>query len=448
MTIEKVKIEEVKFNPNNPRIIKDDKFKKLVKSVKDFPEMLNIRPIVIDDDGIVLGGNMRLKACKEAGLKEISIIKASNLTEEQKREFIIKDNIGYGEWDWDLLLEDYDKETLIDWGMDMPKYSLKDECKVKLSERFIIPPFSILDSRQGDWITRKKLWNGFLKEDGESREGTLATGNCIMANVGVSLFDPVIAEIVFHWFCPENANIIDPFAGDIRKGAVAGFMKHNFTGIEIRKEQFDINKNQIERLELNNVKYINDTGCNISKYIKDNSQDLLFSCPPYYNLEKYSDMDGDASNQESYEDFIKILDDTFTSGIKTLKNDRFAAVVVGDLRNKDGYYYNFHEDIKYIFNKAGMPLYNELILIESGGSAAMRANGMMKNRKVVKTHQNVLVFYKPSEKTKIESVYRKIFIFHKGDPNNIKKDFKEIKYNNIDLPENIDDDLDNIFKDE
>src|ERR1035437_5900023 len=100
MTIDTIQIDQVKLNPNNPRTIKDDKFKKLVKSIKEFPEMLKIRPIVVDDDMIVLGGNMRLKACISAGLKEVHIIKASNLTEEQKKEFIVKDNIGYGEWDY------------------------------------------------------------------------------------------------------------------------------------------------------------------------------------------------------------------------------------------------------------------------------------------------------------------------------------------------------------
>lgn len=121
MTIERINIEEVKLNPNNPRIIKDDKFKKLVKSIKDFPEMLEARPIVVDDNMIVLGGNMRLKACKEAGLKEVSIIKFNDLTEEKKKEFIVKDNVGYGEWDFDLLLEDWKKEDLIEWGLDIPK---------------------------------------------------------------------------------------------------------------------------------------------------------------------------------------------------------------------------------------------------------------------------------------------------------------------------------------
>lgn len=117
-----VPINEVKSNPNNPRIIKDDKFKKLVASIKELPQMLQLRPIVVNDDMVVLGGNMRLKACKEAGLKEIPIIKASELNEEQQRAFIIKDNVGFGEWDWDALANEWDAEQLTEWGLDVWTY--------------------------------------------------------------------------------------------------------------------------------------------------------------------------------------------------------------------------------------------------------------------------------------------------------------------------------------
>lgn len=120
MKITKVAISEVKVNPNNPRLIKDDKFKKLVQSVKDFPEMLDIRPIVVNADMVVLGGNMRLKACKEAGLKEVPIIMADKLTEDQQREFIIKDNVSGGEWDWDMLANEWEVEQLEEWGLDVP----------------------------------------------------------------------------------------------------------------------------------------------------------------------------------------------------------------------------------------------------------------------------------------------------------------------------------------
>ena len=117
-----VKLSEIKPNPNNPRLIKDEKFAKLVKSIKEFPQMLELRPIVVNDDMIVLGGNMRLKACKEAGLKEVPIIKASSLTPEQQREFIIKDNVGFGEWDWELIANEWDAEQVTDWGLDIPGF--------------------------------------------------------------------------------------------------------------------------------------------------------------------------------------------------------------------------------------------------------------------------------------------------------------------------------------
>ena len=123
MKVDKVKISEVKTNPNNPRLIKDDKFKKLVKSIQDFPQMLEIRPIVVDENNIVLGGNMRLKACKEAGLKEVFIVRAENLTEEQKDEFIVKDNVGFGEWDWDILANEWEVEKLDEWGLNVPLFN-------------------------------------------------------------------------------------------------------------------------------------------------------------------------------------------------------------------------------------------------------------------------------------------------------------------------------------
>jgi DNA modification methylase len=122
MLIETVKLSEVKTNPNNPRLIKDDKFAKLVASIKSFPDMLKIRPIVVNSDMIVLGGNMRLKACKEAGLKEVPIIRADNLTEDQQREFIIKDNVGFGEWEWEMIKADWDVQELAEWGLDIPEF--------------------------------------------------------------------------------------------------------------------------------------------------------------------------------------------------------------------------------------------------------------------------------------------------------------------------------------
>jgi hypothetical protein len=122
MQVAKVKINSIKTNPKNPRLIKDDKFKKLVNSIKEFPQMLELRPIVVDENNIILGGNMRHKACIEAGLKEVYIVQAKDLTELQKDEFIVKDNVGFGEWDWDILANEWDTEKLTDWGLSLPVY--------------------------------------------------------------------------------------------------------------------------------------------------------------------------------------------------------------------------------------------------------------------------------------------------------------------------------------
>jgi hypothetical protein len=129
-------INEIKRNPNNPRIIKDDKFKKLVKSIQEFPKMLEIRPIVVNDDMIVLGGNMRLKACKEAGLKELPVIKASDLTEKEQRQFIIKDNVSGGEWNWEMLANEWHVEQLEEWGLDVVGFDVDAD---EFCEDFSLP---------------------------------------------------------------------------------------------------------------------------------------------------------------------------------------------------------------------------------------------------------------------------------------------------------------------
>jgi ParB-like chromosome segregation protein Spo0J len=137
MEVKVVKLSEIKSNPNNPRIIKDDKFRKLVNSIQEFPKMLEIRPVVVNADMIVLGGNMRLKACKEAGLKEVPVIFAHDLTEDEQKQFIIKDNVGFGEWDWDMLANEWEPELLEDWGLEVWKpapeidYSILDDENVE-----------------------------------------------------------------------------------------------------------------------------------------------------------------------------------------------------------------------------------------------------------------------------------------------------------------------------
>jgi DNA modification methylase len=170
-----MKLSDIKPNPSNPRIIKDDKFAKLVQSIKDFPQMLELRPIVINSDNIVLGGNMRLRACREAGLKEVPVMRADDLTPEQQAEFIIKDNVGFGEWDWDMLANEWDAEKLNDWGLDVPDFEATEleaeeddfdvpeggiETDIVLGDLFEIGQHRLLcgDSTDSDQVA--KLMNG------------------------------------------------------------------------------------------------------------------------------------------------------------------------------------------------------------------------------------------------------------------------------------------------
>jgi DNA modification methylase len=136
----KIKLSDIKLNPNNPRLIKDDKFTKLVQSIKDFPEMLDIRPIVVNSDMVILGGNMRFKACKEAGLKEVPIIIADSLTEEQQREFLIKDNTSGGEWDFEMLANEWDVEQLEEWGLDIPVFETDEVLEAEEDDFDATPP--------------------------------------------------------------------------------------------------------------------------------------------------------------------------------------------------------------------------------------------------------------------------------------------------------------------
>jgi DNA modification methylase len=178
MNIQHVNISAVKLNPNNPRLIKDDKFKKLVQSIKDFPQMLEIRPIVVNTDMVVLGGNMRLRACKEAGLKQVPIIVADNIPEDRQGEFIIKDNVGFGEWDWEALANEWDTDLLADWGLEVPDsevtqleaeeddYEMPDEVKtdIVLGDLFEIGQHRLLCGDSTNTDEYEKLFSGHLAD--------------------------------------------------------------------------------------------------------------------------------------------------------------------------------------------------------------------------------------------------------------------------------------------
>lgn len=182
MDIKVVKLSEIKSNPNNPRIIKDDKFRKLVKSIQEFPKMLEIRPVVVNADMIVLGGNMRLKACKEAGLKEVPVIFAHDLTDEEQKQFIIKDNVGFGEWDWDMIANEWDAEEVEEWGLDIPEFSIKEELEAEEDD------YEMPDELQTDIVL------GDLFEIGEHR---LLCGDSTCSDTVAKLMNGEMADMVF-----------------------------------------------------------------------------------------------------------------------------------------------------------------------------------------------------------------------------------------------------------
>ena len=208
--IQKIKVSEIRPNPNNPRVIKDDKFKKLLKSITDFPQMLELRPIVVNDDMIVLGGNMRLKALEHLGIEETYIIKAKDLTDKQEQEFIIKDNVGYGEWDWDQLANEWDVEDLDDWGLDLPLDFVK-ELQAE-EDDFAIPEGGI----ETDIVL------GDLFEIGEHR---LLCGDSTDSDSVARLMDGQKADMVFT-DPPYGINI-----GNQSQGKGGGVAKKNDYGV-------------------------------------------------------------------------------------------------------------------------------------------------------------------------------------------------------------------------
>lgn len=408
--------------PANPRILRDERYGQLVESLRK-DDLTGVLPLKVYKHGsefVVLGGNMRLKALRE--LKDERYAVSCVLIPEDTpieilRKIVVLDNSTFGEWDMDMLANEWDAVELSDWGVDVPEIDEKGEDKEqiheKLQDKFIVPPFSVLNTREGYWQERKRVWNKLIQDNCESREGVLAGGTAnIMRGIndGTSLLDPVIAELACRWFGIENGGAFDCFAGDTAFGFVASHLGMNFTGIELRKEQVDYNNERTNE----RAKYICDDGQNICKYIAAGTQDLLFSCPPYYDLEVYSSLPNDASNQATYKDFLQILRNAFTGAIECLRDNRFAVIVVGDIRDENGFYRDFTGDIKKIFTDGGMRLYNEAIIVEAIGTLPQRVVRYMKNRKLGKCHQNMLVFYK-------------------GDAAKIHEQFKLIEYGGEDI---------------
>lgn len=276
---------------------------------------------------------------------------------------------------------------------------------ITLRDRFLEPPFSVLDGKSGSWQKRKKKWldMGIKSEEGRNAEcliGKNKGDNDYMPDMasGTSIFDPGLCELMYTWFCPKGGDILDPFAGGSVRGIVAHKLGYNYTGIELRPEQVEANIKQGKELlpEDNQPKWI----CGDSNVVLDTLQnktyEFIFSCPPYANLEVYSDIEGDLSNMD-YKSFLVNYRSIIKKAVTLLGSGGYAVFVVGDVRDERGYYVDFISDtIKAFidpFNGAAK-LYNNMILLDPIGTAMIRARKFETSKKVVKIHQNVLVFKK------------------------------------------------------
>ena len=286
----------------------------------------------------------------------------------------------------------------IEFGKDLFGYNLVDYGILR--SRFIEPPFSLLDTKTGIWQKRKRKWLNLGIKSEIGRKSGLTFGNGLgitnqdNEEITTSIFDPFLCELIYKWFCPISGHILDPFCGGSVRGIIAHKLDYKYTGIELRQEQIDSNISQGSGiLKDNTPEWI----CGDSDKVLDTIKgefDFIFSCPPYHDLEVYSDNKDDLSNM-SYQQFMEKYRSIISKSVSKLKNNRFAVFVVGDLRDNNGMYKLFPQYTAKIFTDCKCPLYNEIILENSVGSASMRVTKQFKgNRKVAKIHQNILVFYK------------------------------------------------------
>lgn len=329
------------------------------------------------------------------------------------------------------------------YGVDLFGESAAPKPSGPVAERFLFAPFTILDAKSGDWQERKRAWlavgiksevgrgegltfngaadwqeqnkaaskanacpGGSKMLAGYDKDGNRITG--LVTESDTSIFDPVVCELAYRWFCSEGGQVVDPFAGGSVRGIVAKMLGYRYWGCDLRKEQIEANILQAESILDGYEGHSGDIfGVPPLKWVHGDSSEMLcdapeadfiFSCPPYGDLEVYSDDPLDLSTMD-WPDFLRSYRLIIREAVKRLKPDRFACFVVGDFRDGKGFYRNFVSETIAAFEAAGARLYNEAILATSVGSACMRVTKQFDaSRKMAKTHQNVLVFCKGDPK--------------------------------------------------
>lgn len=393
-------------------------------------------PIGIWRGNVIVEGHGRLLAAKKLGMERVPVIRLDHLTDEQRRAYALAHNktAELSEWDAnlvDLELAEISDIDMAEFGFEIPSdESLVDSTEPEvehksLVDRFIIPPFSVFDTRQGYWKDRTKMWERTIGiRSTEGRGGNLigAPDNPDYVESGftgaapqTSEFDPTLAEICYKFFCPSGGHIIDPFAGGSARGIVADKLGYRYMGFDIREEQIAANQTQCSELGVS-PEYICDDSNNVDDHLPNECADLVFTCPPYFDLEVYSDCEQDLSNM-TWEEFGVAYRSILSRFERKLKNNRFFVVVIGDVRDRRGFYRNLIDCTKRILLDCGLNTYNEAILLEQPGTAAIRATRTFSGgRKLIKTHQNVLIFFK-------------------GDPRTIKGNYCEVQVDEAFLSE-------------
>ena len=293
-----------------------------------------------------------------------------------------------------------------------------------LHDRFLVPPFSVFDTKQGYWQDRKRNWIslGIKSEMGRGDNLTFNIahfdyddekaskyGKCLPESIGeaygrkvqaTSIFDPVLCEIAYKWFSMEGAKVLDPFAGGSVRGMIAGITGRTYYGIDLSEKQIVANNDQYNEISAKYTgilkpTWINGDSSNVKELVVNQKFDMIFSCPPYYDLEVYSDKPEDLSNKGTYEDFLESYNLIIKNACELLNDDSFAIFVVGNMRDKNGMYHDFVGDTIRAFQQAGLGFYNEAIILNVAGTLPIRAPQQFNvARKLGKQHQQFLVFYK------------------------------------------------------
>lgn len=377
-------------------------------------------PIVIDNNNIIIAWHGRLLAAKKLWLEKVPVVIKENLTDIQIKKYRLLDN-KIAELAEDNkenikieleMINDVELFELFDIKLDLPTTDGKWEdgkgVYWSMEAKFLIPPFSILDTTSGRWLERRRKWlELWIKSEIWRGENILWAGLADLAvkwktgmpeaSRGVSVFDPILCEIMYKWFNVEGGTILDPFAWGSVRGIMASKLGYTYVWNDLREEQVIANREQALEICVDSISPVWTVWD--SRDIKtlvwnDLKADLLFTCPPYADLEVYSDNPNDLSNLE-YDEFKKVYTDIIKNSCDILKDNRFAVIVVGEVRGKDGIFYNFVGDTINAFEKAWLHYYNEMILMNSCGTLPLRAWRVFNaSRKIGKRHQNVLVFYK------------------------------------------------------